>query len=259
LTPLATRSHEPSLLVFSTPGGLSGNDLSCLFFTCTNTSQVATCTCNTSPSISPHHVVNHSSHQEATYHQSSNHTASQSPPWWVHWQHTSFGNQREKEETTKRNSNKSSKAKGKEKSKITWIRQVSDPLSKGNSSTHPRQKLCSSKEHKPPIQSLKTTKSSPCTDATPPRRMHANHNAKQSSCFSSALTSQTGQHHRSDRCPTHEQGQHSDRLDRCTTEPRNGSKPHGNFLDAFSRPKHAQTSPAYWQCMNQAKNAKNAT
>jgi hypothetical protein len=47
LTPLATGSLERTLLVFSTPGGLTGNDLSRLFFTCTNTSQAATCTCNT--------------------------------------------------------------------------------------------------------------------------------------------------------------------------------------------------------------------
>jgi hypothetical protein len=47
LTPLATGSLERSLLVFSTPGGLTGNDLSRLFFICTNTSQAATCTCNT--------------------------------------------------------------------------------------------------------------------------------------------------------------------------------------------------------------------
>jgi hypothetical protein len=47
LTPLATGSLERSLLVFSTPGGLTGDDLSHLFFTCTNTSQAATCTCNT--------------------------------------------------------------------------------------------------------------------------------------------------------------------------------------------------------------------
>jgi hypothetical protein len=47
LTPLATRSLERSLLVFSTPGDLTGNDLSRLFFTCTNTSQAATCTYNT--------------------------------------------------------------------------------------------------------------------------------------------------------------------------------------------------------------------
>jgi hypothetical protein len=39
LTPLATGSLERSLLVFSTPGGLTGDDLSRLFFTYTNTSQ----------------------------------------------------------------------------------------------------------------------------------------------------------------------------------------------------------------------------
>jgi hypothetical protein len=47
LTPLATRSLERSLLVFSTPGGLTSDDLSRLFFTCTNTSQAATSTSNT--------------------------------------------------------------------------------------------------------------------------------------------------------------------------------------------------------------------
>jgi hypothetical protein len=47
LTPLATGSLEQSVLDFSTLGGLTGNDLSRLFFTCTNTSQAATCTCNT--------------------------------------------------------------------------------------------------------------------------------------------------------------------------------------------------------------------
>jgi hypothetical protein len=47
LTPLATGSLERSLLVFSTPGGLTSNDLSHLFFTCTNTSQAAIYTYNT--------------------------------------------------------------------------------------------------------------------------------------------------------------------------------------------------------------------
>jgi hypothetical protein len=47
LTPLATGSLERSLLVFSTPGGLTGDDLSRLFFTYTNTSQAVTCTYNT--------------------------------------------------------------------------------------------------------------------------------------------------------------------------------------------------------------------
>jgi hypothetical protein len=47
LTPLATGSFERSLHVFSTPGCLTGDDLSRLFFTCTNTSQATTCTCFT--------------------------------------------------------------------------------------------------------------------------------------------------------------------------------------------------------------------
>jgi hypothetical protein len=47
LGPLATGSLEPSLLVFSTPRGLTGDDLSRLFFTYTNASQAATCTYNT--------------------------------------------------------------------------------------------------------------------------------------------------------------------------------------------------------------------
>jgi hypothetical protein len=47
LTPLAIGSLERSLLVFSTPGGLTGDDLLRLVFTCTNTSQAATYTCKT--------------------------------------------------------------------------------------------------------------------------------------------------------------------------------------------------------------------
>jgi hypothetical protein len=47
LTPLATGSLERSLLVFSRPGGLTSDDFSRLLYTCTNTSQAATCTCNT--------------------------------------------------------------------------------------------------------------------------------------------------------------------------------------------------------------------
>jgi hypothetical protein len=47
LTLLATESLKRSLLVFSTSGGLTGDDLSRLFFTCTTTSQAATCTCIT--------------------------------------------------------------------------------------------------------------------------------------------------------------------------------------------------------------------
>jgi hypothetical protein len=74
LTPLATESLEPSLLALSALGGLTCNDLSRLFFTCTNTSQAATYTYNTYPGISPHNIVNHTSHYEVTIHWSSNHT-----------------------------------------------------------------------------------------------------------------------------------------------------------------------------------------
>jgi hypothetical protein len=93
LTPLATGSLKPSLLVFSTPGGLTSYELLGLFFTCTNTSQAATCTCNTWPRVSPHNVVNHSSYLEVTTHRSSNHIGPQvsigSPenhwvPWLIH-------------------------------------------------------------------------------------------------------------------------------------------------------------------------------
>jgi hypothetical protein len=44
LTPLATASLEPGVLVLSTPAGLTDDNLLCLFFTCTNTSQAATYT-----------------------------------------------------------------------------------------------------------------------------------------------------------------------------------------------------------------------
>jgi hypothetical protein len=47
LTLLAIGSLKRSLLFFSTLGGLTGNDLSRLFFTCTKTSQAETWTCNT--------------------------------------------------------------------------------------------------------------------------------------------------------------------------------------------------------------------
>jgi hypothetical protein len=47
LTPLATGSLERSLIVFSRLGGLTDDDLSRLFFTYTNMSQAATCSCNT--------------------------------------------------------------------------------------------------------------------------------------------------------------------------------------------------------------------
>jgi hypothetical protein len=67
----ATGSIQLSLLVSPLLGGHTGIDLSRPLFTCTNANQAATCTCNTQQRISPHHVVNHSSHQGATIHRSS--------------------------------------------------------------------------------------------------------------------------------------------------------------------------------------------
>jgi hypothetical protein len=42
-------------------------------------------------------------------------------------------------------------------------------------------------------------------------------------------------------------------------ELKNSSKPLKNLVNACIKPKHAQTSPPCWQCMDQAENAKNAT
>jgi hypothetical protein len=73
----------------------------------------------------------------------------------------------------------------KAKSRITWRRQVSNPLGKGNGSTHPRQNYTQTKSANHQTKAWKTTKSSiythassPWTNATPPRRMHANHHMK---------------------------------------------------------------------------------
>jgi hypothetical protein len=104
-------------------------DLSRRLFTCTSANQVATCTCNTRPSVSPHHVVNHSSEPGATVHRSSD-APVLIPPWLVHWQHIQVTNsekkEKEKEKKRTKNSNKLSKAKQKPK-KITWERKISVP------------------------------------------------------------------------------------------------------------------------------------
>jgi hypothetical protein len=48
-----------------------GIDLSRPLFTCTNANQVAACIYNTRPIVSPHHIVNHSSHPGVIIHRSS--------------------------------------------------------------------------------------------------------------------------------------------------------------------------------------------
>jgi hypothetical protein len=108
----------------------------------------------------------------------------------------------------------------KAKSKITWRRQISDPLAKGNGSTHPRQNKAQAKSTNHQTKARKTTKSSPCTHASSPEPMQLPLDKcmqttwrKHISCISSALTGLTGHHHWSDRCLTYEHGQHSDRSD----------------------------------------------
>jgi hypothetical protein len=108
----------------------------------------------------------------------------------VHWQHPHkvTREKRKRKEKNKKKLQQAIESQTKAKSKITWRRQVLDPLGKGNDSTHLRQNYAQAKstnhqtKHKPPNQSSKTTKSSPCThasspwtSATPPGQMHANH------------------------------------------------------------------------------------
>jgi hypothetical protein len=127
----------------------------------------------------------------------------QSPPWWVHWQHPHkvTREKRKRKEMNKKKLQQAIESQTKEKSKITWGRQVSDPLGKGNGSTHLRRNKAKAKSANNQTKARKTTKSSPCTharspwtDAPPPGRMHANHHLKTEQLHQ--LSS-----HRSDRSP----------------------------------------------------------
>jgi hypothetical protein len=81
-----------------------------------------------------------------------------------------FGPERKEKEKKRPKETPTSDRKTKESQRTRSLEeeQVSDPLGKGNGSTHPTQKTCSRKEHKPPIQSSNNTKSSPCTHASTP-------------------------------------------------------------------------------------------
>jgi hypothetical protein len=91
----------------------------------------------------------------------------QSPPWWVHWQHT-FGNQREKGKETnkKKNSNKRSKIeKGKEQDHLK--KTSLGPLRQGQRLDTSETKPCLRKEHKPPTH----TRAPPTHMQTPPEQV----------------------------------------------------------------------------------------
>jgi hypothetical protein len=95
---------------------------------------------------------------------------------------------------------------------------------------------------------------SPWTNACKP--LDENRAAASSQLWPVTTTGQTGaQHVNRASTLTGQTGDH-DSSDRCTPEPRKGSKPPENLLNACSKPIQAQTSPPCGQCMNQAKNAK---
>jgi hypothetical protein len=140
------------------------------------------------------------------------------------------------------------------------------PLRKGQRLDTSETKQSSSKERKPPKQNAKNHKelplhtcklplnqrNSPWTNACKPLENRA-------VATTSAHTGQTSAQHVHRTSTLTGQTGDLDRSDRCTPEPRNGSKPPENLLNASSKPFQAQTSPPCLQCMNQAKNAKLST
>jgi hypothetical protein len=197
----------------------------------------------------------------------------QSPPWWVHWQHPhEVTQEKRKKETNKKKPQQAIESQRKAKSKITWRRQVSDPLGKGNASTHPRQKPCSNKERKPPNQSSNTTKSSPCTYASSPwakahspwtnAAMQHGNATRRKNC--SLYPGRLDRLHQAVRSSYHT----SDRLVAVRPPQETGPAPNcskfawtnwNTFQTLPGAQKHAQTSPPCWQCMNQGKMRKVST
>jgi hypothetical protein len=161
--------------------------------------------------------------QEATIHWSSNHTwSSISPLMSALTTHTYSSPREEKKKRNEeeRNFNKRSKANQRQREISLEEDKSRTPYARQRLNTS-ETKLCSSKERKPPNQGSKPQRAPPAHMQAPPEPMQPpldecmpTTRRKQSSCIISALTGQTDRHHRSDRCPTCEQNQHSDRLDR---------------------------------------------
>jgi hypothetical protein len=189
----------------------------------------------------------------------------------VHWQHPHkvTREKRNKQKETSTSDWKPNKGEEQDHLKKTSL----GPLRHGQRLDTSETKQSSSKERKPPNQSSNTHKELPLhtcklpwTNATPPGRMHANHlktgqlqQLLLTPVRPSTTTGQTGAQHVHRTSTLIGQTGDLDRSDRCTPEPRNGSKPPENLLNASSEPFQAQTSPPCWQCMNQAKNAKLST
>jgi hypothetical protein len=77
----------------------------------------------------------------------------------VHWQHPQIvaWEKRKRKGTNKEKLQQAIESQRKAKRKITWRRQVSDPLGKGNGSTHPRQNHAQAKStnHRPKLENHK--------------------------------------------------------------------------------------------------------
>jgi hypothetical protein len=75
--------------------------------------------------------------------------------------HTKVTREKRKKETNKKKLQQAIESQTKAKSKITRRRQVSDPLGRGNGSTHPRQNKAQAKSANHRNKARTTTKSSP--------------------------------------------------------------------------------------------------
>jgi hypothetical protein len=118
-----------------------GKDLLCPLFTCTNANQTVTCTCNTHPRVSPHHVVNHSSQQGVIIHRFSDAPVLNLPlDECIDNTHiVTNSKKREKEKKRMKNSNKWSKAK--QKPKQDHLRQKSRSPKTRATTRHNRDKM----------------------------------------------------------------------------------------------------------------------
>jgi hypothetical protein len=153
----------------------------------------------------------------------------------------------------------------KAKSKITWRRQVSDPLGKGNGSTKPRQNHAQAKitNHQ---SKARTTQRAPLAHMqappepkhTPPEPMQQCNTGMQQRAKSYSLCPARLDHlHWAVRPPTCHLTAPWDRP--CTKLFKNNPDQLEHLPKAPRCPNHAQTSPPCWQCMNQDKMRKVST
>jgi hypothetical protein len=91
----------------------------------------------------------------------------------VHWQHPQIvtWEKRKRKETNKKKLQQAIESQRKAKKKITWRWQVSNPLGKGNGSTHPRQIYAQEKSTNHQTKNSKTMMSSPAHMQDPPEPM----------------------------------------------------------------------------------------